>query len=158
MKKTNISNLLQSISVLATLRVVVNGNYSTILKQKLTNYSIYYILYFANSIVKKKKKKKKKKRKKNPNLTSKAKNSNLMSSSSMFRKKSLWIMLARIAVAEINDGTRRKKEWCHLWNCVSSHCIAIYVPLKKKMIKSDCQSVAKGSNLIFIARERRGNK
>ena len=87
MKKTNISNLLQSISVLATLRVVVNGNYSTILKQKLTNYSIYYILYFANSIVKKKKKKKKKKRKKNPNLTSKAKNSNLMSSSSMFRKK-----------------------------------------------------------------------
>lgn len=45
MKKTNISNLLQSISVLATLRVIVNGNYSTILKhlqQKLTNYSIYY--------------------------------------------------------------------------------------------------------------------
>lgn len=63
MKKTNISNLLQSISVLATLRVVVNGNYSTILKQKLTNYSIYYILYFANSIVKIKEEEEEKKEK-----------------------------------------------------------------------------------------------
>lgn len=63
MKKTNISNLLQSISVLATLRVVVNGNYSTILKQKLTNYSIYYILYFANLIVKIKEEEEEKKEK-----------------------------------------------------------------------------------------------
>lgn len=57
MKKTNISNLLQSISVLATLRVIVNGNYSTILKhlqQKLTNYSIYYFSIYKFDYKKKK--------------------------------------------------------------------------------------------------------
>lgn len=64
MKKTNISNLLQSISVLATLRVIVNGNYSTILKhlqQKLTNYSIYYFSIYKFDYKKKKEEKNKEK-------------------------------------------------------------------------------------------------
>lgn len=64
MKKTNISNLLQSISVLATLRVIVNGNYSTILKhlqQKLTNYSIYYFSIYKFDYKKKKEEENKKK-------------------------------------------------------------------------------------------------
>lgn len=61
MKKNNISNLLQSISVLATLRVIVNGNYSTILEhlqQKLIK--LFHILFFYLQIrfVKRKEKEK----------------------------------------------------------------------------------------------------
>lgn len=145
MKKTNISNLLQSISVLATLRVIVNGNYSTILKhlqQKLTNYSIYYFSIYKFDY----KKKKKKKIKKNSNLTSKTKNSNLISSSSMFQKKNIFESRSRESRSRklmMEHGVKKNDVTCEI---AFRPIVSPYVPLmtrkkrrkKKKMIKSGC--------------------
>lgn len=163
MKKTNISNLLQSISVLATLRVIVNGNYSTILKhlqQKLTNYSIYYFSIYKFDYKKKKEEENKEKFQFNEQ-NEKFQFNQLIQH--VPKKKYLWITLARIAVAEINDGTRRKKEWCHLWNCVSSHCIAIRATYdtKKKEEKKKNDKIGLHrwpKEVTWFLQEGRGNK
>lgn len=140
MKKTNISNLLQSISVLATLRVIVNGNYSTILKhlqQKLTNYSIYYFSIYKFDY----KKKKKKKIKKNSNLTSKTKNSNLISSSSMFQKKNIFESRSRESRSRklmMERGVKKNDVTCEI---AFRPIVSPYVPLmtrkKRRKKKND---------------------
>lgn len=145
MKKTNISNLLQSISVLATLRVIVNGNYSTILKhlqQKLTNYSIYYFSIYKFDYKKKKEEENKEKFQFNEQnekfqfnqLIQHVPKKNIFESRSR-ESRSRKLMMER--------GVKKNDVTCEI---AFRPIVSPYVPLmtrkkrrkKKKMIKSGC--------------------
>lgn len=134
MKKTNISNLLQSISVLATLRVIVNGNYSTILKhlqQKLTNYSIYYFSIYKFDY--KKKEEENKEKFQFNQLIQHVPKKNIFESRSR-ESRSRKLMMER--------GVKKNDVTCEI---AFRPIVSPYVPLmtrkkrrKKKMIKSGC--------------------
>lgn len=144
MKKTNISNLLQSISVLATLRVIVNGNYSTILKhlqQKLTNYSIYYFSIYKFDYKKKEEENKEKFQFNEQNekfqfnqLIQHVPKKNIFESRSR-ESRSRKLMMER--------GVKKNDVTCEI---AFRPIVSPYVPLmtrkkrrkKKKMIKSGC--------------------